>query len=29
MSWSVPVEMNGQLMFIEHRKFGLGVILLN
>jgi len=29
VAWSVPVVLNGTLMFIEHRKFGLGVFPLN
>lgn len=25
LAWSIPVSLNGQTLFIEHRKFGLGV----
>ena len=25
IAWSVPVDLNGQILFIEHRKLGLGV----
>ena len=25
IAWSIPVELDGQLLFIEHRKMGLGV----
>ena len=25
IAWSLPVELNGQVLFIEHRKLGLGV----